>query len=74
MRPEPAAVVRLTERIRPLVSAVLADVAAAALSYELAAILARERIPLPALDLAIDQAAAIMKLQVRRFGSGQEHP
>lgn len=66
--------VRLAQRIRPVIRGARADIAAAALSYELAGVLAREGLPAMVIDMAIDQAAAVMKLQVRAFGSGKEHP
>ncbi len=73
--PEPREVAALADRIRPLVADVPPAMAAAALSYELAAVLARERVPLALADQTIDTVCEVMKAQLRAFGGpGQEHP
>jgi hypothetical protein len=50
------------------------DVQAAALAYELAALLAREAATPTAAFLLVDQWARTMKWQIHEFGVGREHP
>lgn len=70
----PEAIAAVAVQIREVVDRLDPAVAASALSYELAAALAREWVPLDVAYAAIDRAVEVMKSQVRAFGTGKAHP